>query len=160
MRVLCKLSKSGILRLNSIVHVAMETTKTCSSISFISYFSLVSCNLSLVMIWQMTYTHKLPKLCSATLNGRQRRSYKKHNISLRLVLFFLFRCFFAGSLQFSLSTVKQTKLFHSISEMFSTFLTRKTLRQKLLSFNVCEAALQAARKGGNFGAKLTHLCGF
>ena len=26
--------------------------------------------------------------------------------------------------------------------------------------NVCEAALQAATKGGNFGAKLTHLCGF
>ena len=31
-------------------------------------FQLVSCNLSLAMIWQMTYTHKLPKLCSATLN--------------------------------------------------------------------------------------------
>ena len=30
-------------------------------------FYLVSCNLSLTMIWQMTYTHKLPKLCSATL---------------------------------------------------------------------------------------------
>ena len=25
-------------------------------------------NLSLAMIWQMTYNHKLPKLCSATLN--------------------------------------------------------------------------------------------
>ena len=37
------------------------------------YFSLaklqlVSCNLSLAMIWQMTYTHKVPKLCSATLS--------------------------------------------------------------------------------------------
>ena len=30
-------------------------------------FQLVSCNVSLAMIWQMTYTHKLPKLCSATL---------------------------------------------------------------------------------------------
>ena len=30
-------------------------------------FQLVSCNLSLAMTWQMTYTHKLPKLCSATL---------------------------------------------------------------------------------------------
>ena len=34
------------------------------------YFSLaksqlVSCNLSLAMIWQIIYTHKLPKLCSA-----------------------------------------------------------------------------------------------
>ena len=32
-------------------------------------FQLVSCNLSLAMIWQMTYTHKLPTLCSATLNA-------------------------------------------------------------------------------------------
>ena len=32
-------------------------------------FQLESCNLSLAMIWQMTYTHKLPKLCSATLTG-------------------------------------------------------------------------------------------
>ena len=31
-------------------------------------FQLVSGNLSLAIIWQMTYTHKLPKLCSATLN--------------------------------------------------------------------------------------------
>ena len=31
-------------------------------------FQLVSCNLSLDMIWQMTYTHKQPKLCSATLS--------------------------------------------------------------------------------------------
>ena len=30
-------------------------------------FQLVSCNLSLAMIWQMTHTFKLPKLCSATL---------------------------------------------------------------------------------------------
>ena len=78
-KVLCKLSKSEILRLYSIVRVAMKTTKTsnftCQSKSFISvlYFSLakfqlVSCNLSLATIWQMTYTHKLPKLCAATLN--------------------------------------------------------------------------------------------
>ena len=41
-RILCKLSKSEILRLYSIVHVAMETTKmsnfTCQSKSFISLF--------------------------------------------------------------------------------------------------------------------------
>ena len=75
-RILCKLSKSEILRLYSIIHVAMETMKTsqftCRSKSFISIFftcqfQLVSCNLSLAMIWQMTYTHKLPTLCSATL---------------------------------------------------------------------------------------------
>ena len=75
-RILCKLSKSGILRLYSIVYVAMETTKTsnfiCQSKLFISVFSLakfqlVSCNLSLAMIWQRTHTHELPKLCSDTL---------------------------------------------------------------------------------------------
>ena len=31
-------------------------------------FQLVSCNPSLAISWQMTYTQKLPKLCSATLN--------------------------------------------------------------------------------------------
>ena len=101
---------------------------------------------------------------SFSLNERQsvRQSSfdKKHNKSLRLVLFFPFRCCFAGSLPFSLSTVKQTKLFHSISEMFFNFLARKTLWVKLFSLNVCEVALQAAIKGGKFGAKLTHLCGF
>ena len=33
-------------------------------------FQLVSSNLSLAMIWQMTYNHKLPKLCLATLTAR------------------------------------------------------------------------------------------
>ena len=31
-------------------------------------FKLVSCDIALDMIWQMTYTHKLPKQCSATLS--------------------------------------------------------------------------------------------
>ena len=31
-------------------------------------FQLVNCNLSLAIICQMTYAHKLPKLCSATLS--------------------------------------------------------------------------------------------
>ena len=97
---------------------------------------------------------------SLSLNERQSSSNKKHNKSLRLVLFFPFRCCFAGSLPFSLWKVKQTKLFHSISGMFFTFLARKTLWVKLFSLNVCEAALQGAIKGGNFGATLTHLCCF
>ena len=70
---------------------------------------------------------------SLSLNEQQSSSDKKHNKSLRLVLFIPFRCCFAGSLPFSLSTVKQTKLFHSISEMFFIFLARKTLRVKLFS---------------------------
>ena len=97
---------------------------------------------------------------SLSLNERQSSSDKKHSKSLRLVLFFPFRCCFASSLPFSSSTVKQTKLFHSISRMFFTFLAKKTLWVKLFSLNVCKAILQAAIKGGNSGAKLTHLFGF
>ena len=75
-KILCKLSKSEILRLYSIVHVAMKTTKTsnftCQSKTFIriSFTCQVSaCNLqpfSCIGL-QMTYTHKLSKLCSATI---------------------------------------------------------------------------------------------
>ena len=54
-----KLRKSHILP----VH------QNLSSVYFsLAKFQLVSCNPSLAMIWQMTYTHKLPKLCSATLS--------------------------------------------------------------------------------------------
>ena len=35
--------------------------------NFTRQSQLVSCNPSLAMNWQMTYIHKLPKLCSATL---------------------------------------------------------------------------------------------
>ena len=46
----------------------LPVNQNLSSVYFsLGKFQLVSCNLSLAMIWQMTYTHKLPKLCSATL---------------------------------------------------------------------------------------------
>ena len=64
---------------------------------------------------------------SLSLNERQSSSDKKPNKSLRLVLFIPFRCCFPSSLPFSLSTVKKTKLFYSISEMFFTFIARNTL---------------------------------
>ena len=40
------------------------------------------------MIWQMAYTHKLPKLCSATLNGifKARKQLKKYSVCLLRVL--------------------------------------------------------------------------
>ena len=45
--------------------------------------------------------------------------------------------------------------------MFFTFLTTKnSLRKTFLFKCVRSGAQQAARKRGNFGAKLTHLCGF
>ena len=54
----------------SLVYYSWELRKrqNLSSVYFpLAKFQLVSCNLPLTMIWQMTYTHKLPKLCSATL---------------------------------------------------------------------------------------------
>ena len=46
----------------------LPVSQNLSSVYFsLAKFQLVSCNPSLAMIWQMTYTHKLPKLCPATL---------------------------------------------------------------------------------------------
>ena len=83
---------------------------------------------------------------SLSFNERQSSSDKKLNKSLRLGLFFPFRCCFAGSLPFSLSTVKQTKLFHSISKIFVTFFSKKNSLSKTFSLNVCETALQFWRE--------------
>ena len=64
-RILCRLRKSEILRLDTIVHIAMETLKrhillvnqNLLSVYFsLAKFQLVSRNLSLTMIWQMIYT--------------------------------------------------------------------------------------------------------
>ena len=53
-----KLRKRQILAVN----------QNFSSVYFsLAKFQLVTCNLSLAMIWQMTHTHKLLKLCSDTL---------------------------------------------------------------------------------------------
>ena len=56
-RIFCKLSKSEILRLYSIVHVAMETTKmsnfTCQSKSFISIF--FTCQVSACELQPFSY---------------------------------------------------------------------------------------------------------
>ena len=46
----------------------LNNEKNLLSVYFsLAKFQLVRCNLSLAMIWQMTHTHKLPKLCSAIL---------------------------------------------------------------------------------------------
>ena len=94
-RILCKLRKSEILRLYSIVHVAMETGKssvfTRQSKSFIitlslAKFQLVSSNLFLAMVWQMTYNHKLPKLCLATLKSESWNDSKTVSSELKTTL--------------------------------------------------------------------------
>ena len=81
----------------------LPVNQNLSSVYF-SYakFQLVSCDPSLAIIWQMTYTHKLPKLCSATLICSERdvdlnitrnvvnytRKYSiKHSVSLDIELF-------------------------------------------------------------------------
>ena len=46
----------------------LPVNKNLSSVYFsLAKSQLVSCNLSFAMIWQMRYTHKLPKQYSATL---------------------------------------------------------------------------------------------
>ena len=48
----------------------LPVNQNLSSVRFSpAKFQLVSRNFSLAMICQMTYTHKLPKLCSATLTA-------------------------------------------------------------------------------------------
>ena len=48
----------------------LPVTQNLSSIYFpLAKFQLVSSNPSLAIIWQMTYTQKMPKLSSATLRG-------------------------------------------------------------------------------------------
>jgi len=111
--------------------------------------------------WKWMNLCKMAGLNILPLNRRQSSSDKKHNLNLRLVLFFPIRCRFAGSLQFPHRQWNKRNYSTTISEMFLTF-----LREKRFSLNACEAApqgalqMQAPIKGGNFGAKLTLLCGF
>ena len=106
-RILCKLNKSEILRLYSIVHVAMETTKTshftCHSKSFISIFftcQVSACELQPFSCHDLANDiyHKLPKLCSATLNKERANTgfcsalVKQFVVSVQALLLILFVC--------------------------------------------------------------------
>ena len=50
-------------------HILPASQNLLSVYFSLAKFQLVSCDLSLAMIWQRTYTLELPKLCSATLNS-------------------------------------------------------------------------------------------
>ena len=67
-QILCKLSKSEILRLYSIVHVAMETTKTsnfiCQSRSFVSI--VFTCQVSTHELQPFSYHHFANDIYSQT----------------------------------------------------------------------------------------------
>ena len=69
-QILCKLNKSEILRLYSIVHVAMETTKTsnftCQSKSFISIF----------FTWQVSACELQPFSCHDLANDIRSQTAK------------------------------------------------------------------------------------
>ena len=67
----------------------------------------------------------------------------------------LYRFFFIDSETNETIPLHFRNVFHFFSEKNSL---SKTFIDGHL--DVCEAALQAAIKGGNFGAKLAHLCGF
>ena len=81
-----------------------------------------------------------------------------YNLSLRLILFFPFPLFID-------SEINET--IYSNFRDASHFPKRRTLGENLFSLNICEVTSkqrrckpQAPIKGGNCGAKLTHLCGF
>ena len=57
---------------------------------------------------------------------------------------------FAGSLPFSLSTVKQTKLFHSISEMFFTFFSEKNSLSKTFLVECVRSGVASCNKRREF----------
>ena len=134
-RILCKPSKSEILRLYSIVNVAMETRKTShftcqqnlSSVFFSrAKFQLLSCNFSLAMIWQITYTHKLPKPCSGTLSHVE------------------FSCMVEGPFSWLIFThlaplMKQIRRLRSHLLSYVDLLTFKRLRISGLSSMICLA---------------------
>ena len=151
--------------LSSIVHVAMETTKTCSSKSFISLF--FSCHVSACElqpfschdlandVYSQTAKTVFSHLKWKTKAFLQKAQHKLTSLSVfPLPLFFrrLSTVFFINSETNETIPLHFRNVFH--------FFNAKNSSRKNFSLNVCEAALQAARKGLNFGAKLTHLCGF
>ena len=75
------------------------------------------------------------------LNERQSSSDKKHNISLRLVLFFPFAVVLPAFYSFFYRQWNKRTFSTPISEMFFTFLGVKNLRENPFSQNVYEEAL-------------------
>ena len=81
----------------------LPVDQNLSSVYFsFAKFQLLSCNLSLAMIWQMTYTHKLPNLCSATLSNNDGDGYENVSWKMNSGCFKLYRAY---SVSFSSSNV-------------------------------------------------------
>ena len=79
-------------------HILPASQNLLSVYFSLAKFQLVSCNLSLAMIWQRTLTHELPKLCSATLS----KDVFERRTSTGSEAFFLFICL--DAIKFSLLT--------------------------------------------------------
>ena len=104
--------------------------------------------------WKWMNLSKMTSLnISLSVNERQISSDKKQSISLHLVLFFPFRCCFAGSLQFYRQWNKRNYS-TPISEMFFTFFLREKLPEKNFSHWMCakrrrlQGALSCKKKAG------------
>ena len=92
--------------------LSWKLNQNLSSVYFLlAKFQLVSCNLSLPMIWQMTYTHKLPKLCLATLKCPYSQGLTV--VSVFYILYgYLIRC--SLSICFDVSNYSQTPLIQTL----------------------------------------------
>ena len=89
-------------------------------------FQLVSCNLSLATIWQMRYTHKLPKLCSATLNVNIMSIYFEFKIYIYQLRFSLCQIFSSNLSQLNVYIIYHhinSKLDHNYFNSFSIILS-------------------------------------
>ena len=89
-------------------------------------FQLVSCSLSLATIWQMRYTHKLPKLCSATLNVNIMSIYFEFKIYIYQLRFSLFQIFSSNLSQLNVYIIYHhinSQLDHNYFNSFSILLS-------------------------------------
>ena len=87
---------------------------------------------------------------SLSLNERQSSSDKKHSKSLRLFLFFPFRSCFTSSIPFSLSTVKQTKLFQKLFRNVFHFFSEKNSLSKTFLVGCVRSSAASCNKRREF----------
>ena len=125
--------------------LSWKLNQNLSSVYFLlAKFQLVSCNLSLPMIWQMTYTHKLPKLCLATLKCPFLQGLTV--ISLFYILYgYLIR--FSLSICFDVSNYSQTPLIQTLRGSYTVSVLQGVLiKQVEFRENVRAQKVVAERK--------------
>ena len=125
--------------------LSWKLNQNFSSVYFLlAKFQFVSCNLSLPMIWQMTYTHKLPKLCLATLKCPFLQGLTV--ISLFYILYgYLIR--FSLSICFDVSNYSQTPLIQTLRGSYTVSVLQGVLiKQVEFRENVRAQKVVAERK--------------